>query len=112
MKTNFFSQFAVTYNCNSYGAGAYNNGEPCVTGGPNQPAPQPQPQPGQPTPQPGQPPRPEPIHPGTVPQQNGGTQQLVPTGESLFVGIGVGILLIVIALVLLLSGRRKARKQL
>ena len=81
--------FAANYNCSSYGAGSYTNGQPCVVN---------QQQGNSSSTQSTQ---------ALAAQQSGGL--LENTGESLYIGLAIGIAMIIAAIVLLV-GRRKKRR--
>lgn len=81
-----FHNFSATYNCSSYGAGSYTNGQPCTTTG----------------------------HQGSSTSYQTITQSgnlLENTGESLFIGLVIGISLIVIAIILLINKKRHSKNK-
>jgi len=85
-----FHNFSATYNCSSYGAGSYTNGQPCTTTGHQE------------------------SHQGSSTSYQTVTQSgnlLENTGESLFIGIAIGISLIVIAIILLINKKRHSKNK-
>jgi len=82
--------FSATYNCSSYGAGSYTNGQPCTTTGHQE------------------------SHQGSSTSYQTVTQSsnlLENTGESLFIGLAIGISLIVIAIILLINKKRHSKNK-
>lgn len=88
MDFSFITRFAVTYDCNAYGASTYNNDEPCVTTTDNTPA----------TGSDGR---------ATATTTVGG---LSATGTNVAFGIGLGVVLIVISLAIFIKMRRSNKK--
>ena len=85
-----FHNFCATYNCSSYGAGSYTNGQPCTTTGHQE------------------------NHQGSSTSYQTVTQSgnlLENTGESLFIGLAIGISLIVIAIILLINKKRHSKNK-
>lgn len=79
MDYSFITRFAVTYDCNAYGASTYNNNEACATTATN---------------------------PGTTTNGTASTG-LAPTGTDIAIAIGCGLALIVIGAIIILKMRRK-----
>ena len=92
MELSFLTRFAVTYNCNAYGASTYNNDEPCETTVDNGGT------------QPNTPTLSDTTQPTTTSQSS---STLAATGTNIAISVVSGLLLIVIGIVLVMRLRKK-----
>lgn len=81
MDFSFLTRFAVTYDCNAYGASTYNNDEPCTT-----------------------------TETSTTTTTPANTSGLASTGTSVALGITAGILLIIVGVIIMMKLRRDNKK--